>query len=118
MVGHNLKMRIGEMRLARHSFPAVLHHGRSVVAAVLSGNCRVYRIFLFVWSTGPMQARVRVTETCFASSKGNPRSFDRDFLDAEIFFSKCVASPSAGRLDQIWSPDRARNFFVSSATAA
>ena len=50
MVGHNLKMRIGEMRLARHSFPAVLYHDRSVVAAVLSGNCRVNRIFLFASS--------------------------------------------------------------------
>jgi hypothetical protein len=57
VVGHNSKMGIGEMRLARHSFPAVFHHGRSLVAAVLSGNCRVYRIFLFGWSTDRCSAR-------------------------------------------------------------
>src|SRR5689334_4776073 len=48
-VGHNLKMGVSEMRLARHGFPAVLDHDRNVVAAVLTANCRVYRLFPFAW---------------------------------------------------------------------
>ena len=38
MISHNFNMRIGEMPLARHGFPIVLHNRRSVVAGVASGK--------------------------------------------------------------------------------
>jgi len=40
MVGHNFKMRVGEIPLARNRFPVVFHNAWSVVAAVLSGKLR------------------------------------------------------------------------------
>jgi hypothetical protein len=43
MVGHNFKMRIGEMPLARDRFPAVIFHPATVEAAVLSGNRWIVR---------------------------------------------------------------------------
>jgi hypothetical protein len=99
MVGHNFKMRIGEMPLARGRFPSVLYHDRSVVAAVLSGNCRVYRIVLSVPSTDGCSARYGYRDV-LGVFQGKFSQFDCDLLDAESF--QQMRRQSVGKcLDQI-----------------
>ena len=99
MVGHNLKMRIGEMRLARHGFPAVLYHDRSVVAGVLSGNCRVYRIFLFASSTDRRSSRYSYRDV-LGVFQGKFSQLYCDHFNAESF-QQVRRQPIGQRLDQI-----------------